>query len=64
MLKIIARVLVQRFDDLFRKMNDYGFNYKDMQHLEYLNDPEVLADLPAERRHLQKMTLMTFAVHE
>ena len=43
-----------KVDDLFRKMNDYGFNYKDMQHLEYLNDPEVLADLPAGRRHLQK----------
>ena len=43
-----------KVDDLFRKMNEFGFNYEDMQHLEYLNDPCVLADLPEDRRYLEK----------
>lgn len=43
-----------KVEDLFRKMNDYGFNYKDLQHLEYLNDPEVLKKLPEDAKHLQK----------
>lgn len=43
-----------KVDDLFIILQDVGFSYQDVIHLENLSDSGVLARLPGGRRYLQR----------
>lgn len=44
----------QDVQELFTRLQSFGLSHKDMMHIEYLSDPEVLVLLPENKRDLQK----------
>lgn len=40
-------------DDMISEMLNYGFDVRDLKHLERLSDPEVLKQLPEDHRYLR-----------
>lgn len=44
----------QKVDDLFITLQNVGFGYEDVIHLENLSDQRVLERLPGQRRHLRR----------
>jgi hypothetical protein len=43
-----------KVDDLFMALQNVGFSYQDVIHLENLSDSRVLARLPGGKRHLRR----------
>ena len=40
--------------DLFDRLHSFGLSHQDIIHLEYLSDPNILNQMPENRRYLQK----------
>ena len=46
-----------KVDDIFRSLENIGFDHKDVVNLEYLSDPDVVKALPVDRKYLRRNNL-------